>query len=64
MNKTKQQIQNEIETTDRAVSTLREQRAELPKNDDSLDARRLDGEIEAGLSRIAELNDEQVAANE
>lgn len=58
--KTKQQIKIEIEATDREVSALREQRAALPKNDDSLDARRLDLEIEEGLGRIADLNDEQV----
>lgn len=52
----KREIQNAIEIADRAVSALREQRADFP--DDSLDARRLDREIEAGLGRIADLNDE------
>lgn len=58
------EIQAQIEATDREVSALREERAQLPKNDDSLAARRLDSEIEAGLGRIAELNDQWSAANE
>lgn len=52
------EIQAQIEATDREVTKLREERAILPKNDDSLAARRLDSEIEAGLGRIAELNDQ------
>lgn len=58
------EIQAQIEATDREVTKLREERATLPKNDDSLAARRLDSEIEAGLGRIAELNDQWSAANE
>lgn len=53
------EIQAQIESIDREVTNLREERAALPKNDDSLAARRLDSEIEAGLGRIAELNDEE-----
>jgi hypothetical protein len=58
------EIQAKIEATDREVSKLREERATLPKNDESLAARRLDTEIEEGLGRIAELNDQWSAANE
>lgn len=61
--KNKSAIQAEIETTDHNASTLREQRAKLPKHDESLEARRLDSEIEAGLGRIAELNDEWMATS-
>ena len=56
--KTQTEIQIEIEATDKAVSALKADRAALPKNDDSLAARRLDSEIEEGLGRIATLSDE------
>jgi hypothetical protein len=57
------ELQSKIEATDREVSKLREERAALPKNDDSLAARRLDTEIEEGLRCIAELNDRKEATS-
>ena len=60
--KTQTEIQIEIEATDKAVSALKAERAALPKNDDSLAARRFDTEIEEGLGRIATANDEWSAA--
>lgn len=56
------EIQAKIEATDRNVSELRAERATMPKNDDSLAARRLDTEIEDGLADIAKLNDEWMNA--